>query len=397
MDCKEEDELEELKREVEALRKSLKEEEDRHSRTLSDLREARENLGALLEGVPASAFLMDRDGTIIAANTITAVRLGRRVDEIVNRCAYDLLSEDIVAERKAHVENVVMTGEPEVFEDRRTGISILNHLFPVKDGSGLTTRVAVISVDVSDRKESEQKLKDAIEDLEHSNLELERFAYVASHDLQEPLRVISSYAQLLARRYMGKLDGDADDFINIIVDATKRMKSLINDLLEFSRVGTRGKAFERVDSLAVLNKVLSMLDAAIVESGAVISCGSLPAVWADDIQLSQVFQNLISNAIKFRSERSPEISISAEKREGSWVFSVKDNGIGIEKAYFDKIFIIFQRLHTSREYPGTGIGLALAQKIVERHGGRIWVESEPGKGSVFNFSIPARGDRDCDI
>lgn len=386
-----------LEREVEDLKKSLKAEVDEHQKTLQALREKEENLNAFLFGIPESAFIIDTEGRILAANSVTADRLEKSQDEISGRIIYSLIPDDMAIERKAHVEKVIATGAPEVFEDRRAGMTILNHVFPVKNDSGEVTRLAVLSTYKSEQKKWEQKLKDAIEELEHSNLELERFAYVASHDLQEPLRVIGSYAQLLARRYLGKLDNDADDFINIIVDATKRMKLLINDLLEFSRVGTRGKTFAPVDSRMLLEKVIALLDAAIRESSASIVYDSLPVLWADDIQLSQVFQNLITNAIKFRSERAPLIKISASKNENDWVFSVKDNGIGIENAYFEKIFIIFQRLHTSREYPGTGIGLALAQKIIERHGGKIWVESEPGNGSVFYFSIPLRGDRDDEL
>jgi len=387
----------ELEREVEDLRKRLQAEVEEHQKTLKTLREKEENLNAFLCGIPESAFIIDTEGRILEANSVTADRLGRSKDEIFGLTVYSLLPDDMAIERKAHAEKVIATGLPEVFEDRRAGMAILNHVFPSRDSNGEVKRLAVVSIDISERKKWEQKLRDAIEELEHSNLELERFAYVASHDLQEPLRVIGSYAQLLARRYLGKLDSDADDFINIIVDATKRMKLLINDLLEFSRVGTRGKQFAHVDSRLLLEKVISLLETVIHENSASIEYDSLPVLWADDIQLSQVFQNLITNAIKFRSEKDPVIHISATEEDNNWVFSVRDNGIGIEKAYFEKIFIIFQRLHTSREYPGTGIGLALAQKIIERHGGKIWVESEPGKGSVFYFSIPLRGDRDGEL
>lgn len=233
-----------------------------------------------------------------------------------------------------------------------------------------------------------QELARKSEDLARSNAELEQFAYVASHDLQEPLRMISSYVQLLSRRYSGKLDTDADEFIAYAVEGTKRMQQLINDLLAYSRVGTRGKppvptSFERVFSAAMAN-----LKIAVEESGAIVTHDKLPDEIADEMQMVQLFQNLIGNAIKFRSHESPQINVSARAGEDEWIFSVKDDGIGIDPQFFDRIFTIFQRLHKRDEYPGTGIGLTVSKKIVERHGGRIWLESEPGKGTTFYFTIP---------
>lgn len=242
--------------------------------------------------------------------------------------------------------------------------------------------------DITERKHAQQALAKRTQDLARSNAELEQFAYVASHDLQEPLRMVASYTQLLARRYQGKLDQDANDFIGYAVDGANRMQRLINDLLAFSRVGTRGKPFEPTDCNAVLKDVLDNLQMSIEESGATITCDDLPTVAADESQLSQLFQNLIVNSIKFRSEQAPNIHISAQRRENDWQFSVRDNGIGIAPEYFDRIFVIFQRLHARGEYPGTGIGLAVCKRIVERHNGHIWVESEPGQGATFNFTLP---------
>jgi len=231
----------------------------------------------------------------------------------------------------------------------------------------------------------------ANEELERSNAELEQFAHIASHDLQEPLRMVSSYMELMKRRYKGKLDSDANDFIGFAVDGANRMQTLINDLLAFSRVGTRGKLLTPTDCETLLGHTLSDLKVSIEDSGAVITHDPLPTVIADGAQLAQVFQNLIGNAIKFKSEEPPRIHISAERRAGEWVFTVSDNGIGIDTKYFERIFVIFQRLHSREEYSGTGIGLSVCKKIVERHGGRMWVESEPERGSTFYFTIPTKG------
>jgi light-regulated signal transduction histidine kinase (bacteriophytochrome) len=239
-------------------------------------------------------------------------------------------------------------------------------------------------------KESEKELKSMIGELKRSNDELQQFAYITSHDLQEPLRTISSFTQLLERRYKDQMDSNADEFIEYIVDATQRMQDLIKDLLEYSRVTTRGKEFKLVNTEEILQKTISNLCAAIEESDAEVSYEKLPEIMADGGQIGQLFQNLISNAIKFKkSDIPPKIYISAIKDEenNEYIFSVRDNGIGIEKQYFDRIFTIFQRLHTREEYAGTGIGLSISKKIVERHEGRIWVESEPDVGSTFYFTI----------
>ncbi len=226
-------------------------------------------------------------------------------------------------------------------------------------------------------------------DLARSNTELEQFAYVASHDLQEPLRMITGYTSLLAKRYQGKLDSDADEFIGYATDGAKRMHALINDLLTYSRVGTRGKEFSPTDCEAVLQTTLAGLRPAIEESNASITHDPLPTVMADATQLGQLFQNLIGNGIKYRDSKPPVIRVSSKKEGSRWLFSVRDNGIGIDPKYGERIFVIFQRLHNREDYPGTGIGLTVCKKIVERHGGRIWVESQPGQGATFYFTLPA--------
>ena len=240
------------------------------------------------------------------------------------------------------------------------------------------------------RRRVEETLKAQSQELTRSNEELQHFAYVASHDLQEPLRMVSSYVQLLARRYKGKLDADADDFIAYAVDGAQRMQKLINGLLAYSRVNTRGGAFEPANCEDILKRTLDDLRLTLEEVGAEVTHDPLPTLTADASQLGQVFQNLIANAIKFRGEAPPRVHVSAEQKDGAWEFAVRDNGIGIEPQYADRIFVIFERLHTREEYPGTGIGLSVCKRIVERHGGRIWVESAPGEGATFCFTIPVR-------
>ena len=235
--------------------------------------------------------------------------------------------------------------------------------------------------------EARQKLEESVAELGRSNADLQQFAYVASHDLQEPLRMVSSYTQLIARRYQGKLDADADEFIAFAVDGANRMQRLIQDLLAYSRVNTTGRQFEPTAMETALNSALGNLVNAAKESQAVITHDPLPAVMGDERQLAQLFQNLLSNAIKFSGAQPPRIHISAKQTDGQWLFSVRDHGIGMDPQYGDRIFVIFQRLHTRAEYPGTGIGLAICKKIVERHGGRIWVESELGKGATFYFTM----------
>jgi signal transduction histidine kinase len=232
------------------------------------------------------------------------------------------------------------------------------------------------------------ELVERAQDLARSNSELQQFVYVASHDLQEPLRMVASFTQLLAKRYESKLDGDAREFIGYAVDGAKRMQTLISDLLAYSRVGTQGKPFESTRCDAVLDRVLKSLQLAIEDAGAVIARDPLPAVLGDPVQLTQLFQNLLTNAIKFHGKKPPRVQISVERDGASWKISVRDNGIGISSEHADRIFVIFQRLHTKAEYPGTGIGLAICKKIVERHGGRIWAEPSPGGGSTFCFTIP---------
>jgi len=258
-----------------------------------------------------------------------------------------------------------------------------------KSSDGLLKAITV-SRDITERKRSEQLLRETIEDLARINAELEQFTYIASHDLKEPLRMISNFAQLLEKRYKDKLDEDANDFIKFITEGVVRMQDLINSLLAYSRIGKNYKEFEKVDLNDVLKDTIDNLKQIINETNAEIIYDSLPSLFADKYQLIQVFQNLISNAIKFRGIDPPLVHISSRLDSKHWVFSIRDNGIGIKSKDFERIFVIFQRLHAKDEYDGTGIGLSICKKIVEQYGGKIWVDSEVGKGSTFYFSIPKK-------
>ncbi len=246
--------------------------------------------------------------------------------------------------------------------------------------------------DITERKEAEEALLQVTEELKRSNADLESFAYVVSHDLQEPLRMVTSYLQLLEKRYKDRLDGDALEFIHFAVDGASRMRTLIHGLLTYSRVGTRGRDLQSTEIGTVIQRVLATLKSAADETNAKITFDPMPTIMADATQMEQLLQNLIGNAIKFHGKDAPKIHIGAEENKEYWVFSVRDNGIGIDPQFFDRVFVIFQRLHNREKYEGTGIGLAISKRIVERHGGRIWIESEPGKGSTFYFTLPIKGE-----
>jgi PAS domain S-box-containing protein len=268
-------------------------------------------------------------------------------------------------------------------------IWIEDHMIQIQEPNGQAYMAGVL-VNITDRKKIEERLKQLADKLTLSNKELEQFAYVASHDLQEPLRMVASYIQLLQRRYKGQLEGDADEFINFAVDGVVRMKALINDLLMYSRVNRQEVPMEEVDCNLVMEQVKYNLKSTITDNNALVTNDDLPTIIANPLQLNQLFQNLISNGIKFHGKESPKVNISVSLNGEEWLFAVKDNGIGIEKEYTEKIFVIFQRLHSVKEYAGTGIGLAICKKIVEKMGGHLWVESEPGDGSTFFFTVPVK-------
>jgi signal transduction histidine kinase len=317
----------------------------------------------LAAGSPGSAA--SSDVWIAASRTDEVGQLARALRHMV-----DELSQREEELRKAHDELEVRV------QERTAELQQVN---------------ARLQEEVRQRTRSEERQKRLAEELLRSNNDLEQFAYIASHDLQEPLRMMSSYVDLLADRYRGQIDEKADRWIGFVVDASARMKQLINDLLEYSRVGRRGKPFEPADCGALCATAITNLGHAIRESGARIICGPLPKVAADATQLTQVFQNLIGNALKYHGPSPPEVHIAADRQPGQWVFLVRDNGIGIAPEHAERIFELFRRLHSRQEYPGTGIGLTLCKRIIERHGGRIWVESRPGEGATFFFTLPDRG------
>jgi PAS domain S-box-containing protein len=349
---------------------------------------------AVVESAPSGMVMIDRQGTITLINKETERLFGYARDKLIGQPIEVLVPERF---RQGHPAfRTAFFGKPEtramgagrdLFGVRQDGVEfpVEIGLNPIETDEGVFVLASV--VDITARKRTENELR-------RSNEELERFAYVASHDLQEPLRMVGSYVQMLGKRYRGKLDADADEFIGFALDGALRMQRLIEDLLAYSRVGTRGGAFAPTDLNAVLGRVLANLELAITESGGSVESDRLPVVSADAGQLEHLLQNLISNALKFRGPLAPEVRISARRLDREWLLDITDNGIGIEPEYFDRIFVIFQRLHGRDRYAGTGIGLAIAKKIVERHGGRIWVESLPDRGATFRFTLPAVTDKE---
>ena len=356
-----------------------------------------------LLGIVASAtdaiITVDAEQRITLFNPAAERMFRCPASEAVGKSLDRFIPERFRAAHRSHIEEFRRTGVTARAMGHQRPLAALRSdgvEFPVEATisqctvGGQTLFTAIIR-DITERKRAEESLAQQAEALARSNVELERFAYVASHDLQEPMRTVRSFAQLLQRRCGEQLSGDAQEYLRFITDGVQRMQTLINDLLAYSRVTSQGSAFGPADCNQILKMVLDSLQASIESHRADVTAGPLPMVVGDATQLGQVFQNLVVNAMKFHHpDRPPRIHVSAAEAPGEWVFSFADNGIGIAPEYFERIFIIFQRLHTIEEYGGTGIGLAICKKIVERHGGRTWVESAPGKGSTFHFSVPKR-------
>lgn len=359
------------------------------------LRKSESRYKTLVDNLPQKVFLKDRNMVYVSCNRSFARDLGIDIEEFGGKTDFDFFPKELADQYRADDKRIMESGATEEFDEGyikdEQGLIVHTVKTPIRDENGEVVGLLGIFWDITEERLAEEKLKKTLEDLERSNKELEQFAYVASHDMQEPLRMVSSYTQLLERRYKDKLDTDANEFIAYAVDGANRMQRLIQDLLAFSRVSSRGKSLTPTDCNAVLGTVRINLSVAIEENNARVTHDELPIVMADDTQLVQVFENLIGNAIKFHSEEPPRIHVSAEKNKKEWIFSIRDNGKGIDPQYHERIFVIFQRLQGKGEYPGTGIGLAICKRIIERHGGRIWVESEPEKGSIFYFTIPVRG------
>lgn len=356
---------------------------------ISARKRAEQQLRLVVDAVPNAMLLVDASGRITFVNQNAEALFGYTRDELIGQPLEMLVPERV---RKAHPQHVQdffatprtrpMGAGRELHGCRKDGSEMMIEigLNPIETSEGLCTLASII--DVTERRKHQ-------DELHRSNAELEQFAYIASHDLQEPLRMVASYTELLAQRYEGKLDARADKYIFYAVDGARRMQQLVADLLQYSRVGSQGKPLVLVNSFDVLKRVLKVLSDVISSTNATIEYAQLPEVLADEVQLGQVFQNLIGNAIKFRSSEPPRIRIEAVQQDRKWMFSVRDNGIGIEMRHADRIFQMFQRLHERGKYDGSGIGLAVAKRIVERHGGRISVQSEPGVGTTFFFTLLA--------
>jgi len=359
------------------------------------LREKERHLSVILNAVQTALVIIDADThTIVDVNPAAVQMVGLPKEQIVGRICHNFICP---AERGqcpiTDLGQDVDNSERFFLRADGTRVPCLKTVVPLV----LKGKKYLLDcfVDISEQKRAEEALAEKADELARSNAELQEFAYVASHDLQEPLRMVASYVQLLQQRYGDQLDGAAEEFMEYAVDGARRMQALINDLLQYSRVGTRGKPFAPTDCEEVMNDVLANLEVSITETGAAVTHDPLPRVVADRGQLVRVFQNLIGNALKF-CDATPEVHVSAGQVGGAWQFAVRDNGIGIPPEQREKVFVIFQRLHGWGEYAGTGMGLAITKKIVERHGGRIWVESEPDQGATFTFTLPNRKEPNRD-
>lgn len=350
-----------------------------------------------IDWIDNALFVVDSDLKMVLYNK----SFEKMIEEL--KLGKDLIGKNILADLpylhddyKERYKKVFVTGE-NIITQKETNIGNKEFIgeirkIPIYDGKKISQVITIIR-DITEQKHAEEQLNRQAKGLKRSNMELEQFAYIASHDLQEPLRMVSCYVKLLAKRFSEAKDindvtnDDINEFIFFTLDGAKRMQQLINDLLEFSRVQTHGKEFKKIDSEIIIRHAIDNLHLTMSESNATVTHDSMPVIFADKSQLVQLFQNLIGNGIKYHGEAPPRIHISAKKGKRDWIFSVSDNGIGIDPEHYERIFIIFQRLHTKDEYTGTGIGLALCRRIVERHHGKIWVESVKGKGSTFYFTI----------
>ena len=355
-----------------------------------EIRRAAQEWKTTFASITDMVSIHDKDGKLLRVNKAFANVFGAEPEELIGKACYEVVHGTKKPWPECPMKQMLETKKPVVSEffEPRLGIHLEVSGSPILNKEGEFVAFVHVTKDITERKRMEEELKQTLAELERSNAELEEFAYVASHDLQEPLRMVASYLQLIERRYKNRLDKDADEFIAFAVDGATRMQKMINKVLLYSRIGKQSKPLRPIDCEDILDQVVANLAASIQESGVIVTRDPLPTVMANDALLIELFQNLIGNAVKFRGKKLPGIHIKAEKKGSDWVFSVRDNGIGVDPRHAERIFQIFQRLHGRNKYPGTGIGLAVCKKIVERFGGRIWVESETGKGSTFYFTIP---------
>lgn len=351
---------------------------------------------AMIESAPTAMVMVDQAGSIVLVNAETERLFGYDRDELLGKKTEVLIPERFRASHPGVRSQYFVAPEArrmgvgrDLFGVRKDGseFPVEIGLNPVRTDEGLFVLSAI--VDISERTQT-KALRLAVEELERSNLELQRFAYIASHDLQTPMRSVASFVGLLQLTYAAQWDAQANDWLQRTVESIKHLQTLIRDLLEYSRVDTQAGRFEPVTFREVFDRTVALLDASIREVDAVVSCGTLPTIVGDSSQLVHLMLNLIGNGLKYRSTDRPLIQVSAQRRDEEWLFAVRDNGIGIAQRHQERIFEIFQRLHDQREYPGTGIGLAICRRVVHRHGGKIWVESEAGQGSIFYFTLPER-------
>jgi PAS domain S-box-containing protein len=358
---------------------------------------------ATVESAPMGMVMIDDSGTMVLVNAEMERLFGYGREELLGRKIEGLIPGHFRSAHPSRRDRYFAAPRSRRMGEGRDlfGLRKDGSEFPVEIGlSPVTTDegsfVLAAIVDISERLRQASALRHSHEALERSNIELQRFAYVASHDLQTPMRGIASFAELLQTTYADKLDAQAKDWIRRVVQSTRQMQTLVRDLLEYSRVDSQPHPFQPVPFREVFDHAVSLLDASVREANAEVSCGELPVVTGDRSQLVQLMLNLIGNALKYRGADPPRVHVSAERSAGedTWTFAVRDNGIGIDRRHQEQIFEIFRRLHDQKEIPGTGIGLAVCRRVVQRHGGRIWVESEPGRGSTFFFTIAAAAGGD---
>jgi PAS domain S-box-containing protein len=390
-------EIVELAHELSVYQIELEMQNEELRRSGHEIEESRSRYSDLYDFAPVGYLTLDNNGLIVQINLTACQLLGIERTALVNKPFHLYVGKNSWEglhqhRRKAMESQTKQSCELTLLHKNGSPFTALLESIRTADEQGHFTLCRTAITDITERKSAENQLRQIREELERSNKELEQFAYMASHDLRESLRAVNGFMDLLSRRYKGKLDEKALEYIQFAMTGAKQMDDLLTGLLEYSRIQTQGKSQTPVPAQAVFNTAIADLETSIAQTGAAIACDALPTVFADGRQLTLVFGNLIGNAIKFRSKQPPRIHVSAVRQDNAWQFAVADNGIGIGPQYAERIFQIFQRLHTRKKYPGIGIGLAICKRIIERYGGKIWVESKPDEGSTFYFTIPDRGD-----